>query len=392
MFDCSPVYYANYNSKEQIVINQGGTDSGKTYAIIQLLFTKITQHDDKINGTDDLVCTIVSESIPNLKKGAYRVAKAILNNTPELRKYIKGINETDRCIYFNNGYVMEFYSCQDEQSAKQGKRQFLFVNEANGVSYPIFWQLAKRTRQQVFIDYNPSAPFWAHEKLIGTSEISNDLSASVRLIISDHRHNPFLTEEEHRRTEGIKDKELWLVYARGKTGNLTGLIFPNWRMIPNDQFPYDAPFVGGLDFGYTNDPTAGVKKVKIGENIYFDEMCYNTGIAPIEIAQIFKTNGFKPNNVVYCDHDPDMIRDLRQHGINAIRAEKGQGSVNSGIVKLKQFNVFYTERSINLHSEKGKYMWEKDPATGKSTNKPIDSFNHLFDACRYSESAYGQRY
>jgi phage terminase large subunit len=392
MFECSPVYYVNSCSEEQILINQGGTDSGKTYAIIQLLFTKITQHDPDVHGSDDLVCTVVSESIPNLKKGAYRIAKTILGNTPELQKYVKGVNETDRCIYFNNGYVMEFYSCQDEQSAKQGKRQFLFVNEANGVGYLIFWQLAKRTRQQVFIDYNPSAPFWAHEKLIGTTKNSNDLSASVKLIISDHRHNPFLSEEEHRRTEGIKDKELWAVYARGRTGNLTGLIFPDWRMIPNEDYPKDVQFTGGIDFGYTNDPTAIVKNAKIGNNIYLDELCYESGIAPIQIKQILQTAGFKSHNPVMCDHDPDMIRELRKLGIPAIAAKKGNGSINSGILKLKQFNVFYTERSKNLHMEKTKYMWEKDKLTGLSTNIPIDAFCHLMDATRYSETRGGMSY
>ncbi|QES88853.1 terminase large subunit [Rhizosphaericola mali] len=381
MFLVTPVYHANYNSTANVVINQGGTDSGKTYAIMQLLLTKAITFDAP---HEDPIITVVGESVPNLKKGAWRKAKEIIGNTPMLQSYIKGtINESDRIINFITGWTMEFISCTDEQSAKQGKRQYLFVNEANGINYPIFWQLAKRTRRQTFIDYNPSAPFWAHENLIGTDKFSNDLSASVQLIISDHRHNTFLSEEDHFRTENIKDPELWKVYARGKTGNLSGLIFPNWRKIPDDQFPWDAPFVGGLDFGYTNDPTAGVRVSRVGDSIFIHELFYETGLAPVKQAQLFRANGFDTNSIIYCEHDPDSIAALRKQRLKALPARKGKGSINAGIQFLKQFNVFYTASSENIHNEKTKYMWLTDPATGKSTNTAIDQFNHLMDASRY---------
>lgn len=388
MFNCSPVYYENYNEKAKIVVNQGGTDSGKTYAIIQLLFTRAITFDAP---DQDPIITVVGESVPNLKKGAYRTAKNIFISTPELKQYVKSWNETDRVINFVTGWIMEFISCETEQSAKQGKRQYLFVNEANGITYPIFWQLAKRTRRQTYIDYNPSAPFWAHEKLIGTSPNSNDLGASIRLIISDHRHNPFLSAEDHWRTENIKDPQLWLVYARGKTGNLAGLIFPNWKMITNDEFPLDAPFSGGLDFGYTNDPTAGVKVAKIGNKLYIDELCYEAGIGKNQIKSSFDVAGFTSNHIIFCDHDPEQIRGLRKIGMNAVQAKKGADSIVNGIYRLKEFDVYYTERSKNLHLEKSKYMWEKDPATGKSTNTPIDDFCHLIDAVRYSQSLRGDK-
>lgn len=213
-FKVSPVYYANRESKAKIVINQGGTDSGKTYAIIQLLIEIASLTNAP---SEDPIITIVSESIPNLKKGAYRVFKEIIGSTEHLDKYIKSWNESDRVIEFYTGWIVEFNSYVSEQQAKQGKRQYLFCNEANGITYQVFWQLAKRTRIKSFVDYNPSAPFWTHDNLIGTTPESNDLYATVELLISDHRHNPFLTDEEHARTENIKDKELWRVYARGMT-------------------------------------------------------------------------------------------------------------------------------------------------------------------------------
>lgn len=382
LFEVSPVYDANDEATEDVVINQGGTDSGKTYALIQLLF-KIA-HSATAPKIDPII-TIVGESIPNLKAGAYRIAQSIYINTPQIHESVINWNRSDMTFYFKKGWVIEFKSYETEQQAKQGKRQYSFFNEANGVPWMIFWQISKRTRIRTFIDYNPSAPFWAHEKLIGTNPDTNDLSATVKLIISDHRHNPFLSEKDHKRTEGIKDKELWKVYARGMTGNLQGLIFPNWKQIADEDFPWDhEPIIGGLDFGYTNDPTAGVRIARVGENIYIHELCYSTGLPPRDIWQILKTNGFNETTDLYCEHDGDMIRQLRLLGVRAQAARKGQGSINAGIMKLKEYNVFYTASSTNLHIERTKYMWEIDKDTGKPTNSPIDSFNHLMDSIRYA--------
>lgn len=375
MFNCTPVFQANYESKAKIVVDQGGTSSSKTVSIMQRLFLYALSEKG-------CVITVTGESLPNLRKGAYRDAEWLYSITPQLQAQVKFWNKTDRIIYFRNGSLMEFTSNLDEQSAKAGKRDYLFVNECNGVPWAIFFQLAIRTRKQVFIDYNPTVRFWAHDNLIGTDPSTNELSATVQLIISDHRHNPFLSQEEHAKIEGIKDKQLWLVYARGKTGNVTGLIFPDWQKIPDEQFPREEPFFGGLDFGYTNDPTAGVKICKVGESIFLHELCYTPGIAPVQMKQIFYANGFNKNTPVYCDHDPDQINQLRRHGILAMPAVKGPGSINSGIVQLKEYKVFYTASSVNVHEERSRYMWLVDPLTGKSTNTPIDQWNHIIDAAR----------
>jgi phage terminase large subunit len=245
--------------------------------------------------------------------------------------------------------------------------------------------LAIRTRKQIFIAYNPTASFWAHEKLIGTTPATNDLSATVQLYISDHRHNCFLTQDEHDKIENIKDKELWNVYARGKTGNLTGLIFPNWKMIPDKDYPWneDGRF-GGLDFGYTNDPTAAVMCKRIGNKIFVHELCYQTAMTPTHIKALFVSVGFTPDDPIYCEHDGENIRQLRMLELMAIAARKGQGSINAGISKVNEYEVFFTESSKNLKIEKEKYMWMIDPDTGKPINTPIDQFNHLLDAIRYA--------
>jgi phage terminase large subunit len=374
--DVTQVFHANYQSAEKIIINQGGTSSSKTYSLVQLLYLKAVTEANQ-------VITVTGESIPNLKKGAYRDAQSVYSNTPWLHSYVKFWNQSERIIYFKNGSIIEFVSNLDEQSAKNGKRDYLFVNEAQGVDWLIFFQMAIRTRKTIYIDYNPTAPFWSHDNLIGTTPETNDLSASVRLIISDHRHNRFLSDDEHRKIEGIKDKELWRVYARGLTGNLQGIIYPNWRMIPDSDFPSDARFWGGLDFGYTNDPTAGVKIAKVGESIFLHEICYTPGISPRDLKQLFKGNGFRDDTPIYCEHDPDIITQMRRLQMLALPAQKGQGSVRAGIFKMYDYQVYYTASSKNIDEERRRYMWIIDPDTGKPTNEPEDKYNHLLDAVRY---------
>lgn len=369
MFNASPVFYENYKSKSKVVVNQGGTASSKTYSIIQVLYLRAIENAGQI-------ITVVGESIPNLKKGAYRDAETIYNETPALKKYVLSWNKTDRIIYFKNGSLIEFASFEDHQSAKNGKRDYLFVNEANGVQWLIYWQLAIRTRKQIFVDYNPSSPFWCHDELIGKD--------GVELIISDHRHNPFLSEDDHAKIETINDPELWRVYARGLTGNITGLIFPNWTRIPDSEMPTDEDFVGGLDYGM-NDPTCGMKVWLKDDKVYLHELFYQPGLSAERIKMGFWDNGFSEENIIYCDHNyPDLTSELRTMGVYVLEARKGPGSIIAGIIKLKELKVFYSESSENLHEERKRYEWMKDPKTGKSMNKPIDAFNHAMDASRYA--------
>ena len=215
MFEGSEVFKSNYSATDKVVVNQGGSSSGKTYSILQVLFLRAIEHPRSVT-------TIVGETIPNLKSGALRDAQTIVANSPILTKLIASYNATDRVYTLYNGSVLEFKSYETSQSAKSGKRQFLFVNEANGISYEVWNELYLRTTIQAFIDYNPNAEFWVHEKIIGKD--------GVRLFISDHRHNPYVLPAIREKIEGLKDidLELWKVYARGRTGRIEGLVFRNW--------------------------------------------------------------------------------------------------------------------------------------------------------------------
>lgn len=369
LFEVSDLFMANKETEERTVVNQGGTSSGKTYSIMQLLF-------EMAMNEPDLVVTIVGQDIPNLKKGAYRDAKTILNQSPILQVWFPYINESERVIRCINGSVLEFTSFKDEQDAKSGKRDVLFINECDGIAYGIYWQLDMRTRRKVFLDYNPSARFWVHDNVIGRK--------NVKLIISDHRCNPFLSKEEHEKIEKIEDYELWKVYARGKTGKLKGLIFPEFRIV--DRMPEVLECKGnwyGLDFGYTNDPTA-LENMRLAHGeLWVDELLFEAGYDNPMIARVMKTNGIMRRDVVIADcAEPKSISEINSFGFNVQPSSKGPDSIKNGIQILQRYKINVTRRSTGIIQEMKRYKWKVDK-NGVMLNVPIEVWNHGLDAIRY---------
>lgn len=333
-------------------------------------------------------------SFPHLKGGAMRDFERYV--MPSFAETIKQWRKTDHVCIFESGGLIEFKVFESEYDARGPRRNILFINEANTFDYMTWFQLDSRSNCSI-IDYNPTIRFWAHEKVIG--------EPGTETRICHHLHNPFLSKEKHAEIENIctfsydeygnvvmkKDKngnsvpvvlkgdfELWQVYARGITGNVTGIIFPDWVLI--DEIEWTDPFFA-IDFGYTNDPTAIVKIERRYENIYVEEIAYQTGaMSARNIRSILEANGCTDESVIYCEHDPDMIKQLRLLDMPAQAARKGAGSVNAGIEKLKEYKVYYSGR--NLKAELQKYIWETNDE-GNPTNKPIDMNNHAIDATRY---------
>lgn len=364
-----PLFHANMNSRKRIKVNQGGSSSGKTYSIMQVLFILAMQ-------TCGQVITVVGQDIPNLKKGSYRDAQTIRKNSPILQQWFPKVNEGERIFYCVNGSIIEFCSFKDGQDAKNGKRDYLFINEANGVAWDIYWQLAIRTRVGIFIDYNPSARFWVHEQLLGRND--------VELIISDHRQNNFLTDELHKMIENIEDDELWKVYARGATGSISGLVFGHYNIVdslpPREEWKMS---VYCLDYGFTNDPTTLQHLILAHGEIWTDELLYSTGMTNPMIAERAKAAGITRNDVIIADSaEPKSNAELRNMGLNVQACVKGADSIINGIDILKRYTWNVTRNSTGLRKELLNYKWlvTKD---GVTTNKPVDCFNHAIDAIRY---------
>lgn len=365
------LYNENSDPQARIFVNQGGTSSGKTYCIMQRLISIAVNEPATI-------ITVAGQDLPNLKVGAMRDTETIFGDSEWLQGFFTW-NRSDYTIKGQNGSLIEFKSYDGEQDAKNGKRDYLFINEANGITYGIYWQLAIRTRRQIFLDYNPSARFWVHEQVMGRE--------GVKLIISDHRSNMFLTDEEHRRIEGISDPELWKVYARGKTGSITGLVFSHFNVV--DELPPREEWkvsVYGMDFGFTNDPTTLVHLVLAHGEIWTDELIYQTGLTNPDIARLMKEAGLTGRDEVIADSaEPKSIHELCLQGMNVKPCRKGADSVINGIDILKRYTWNVTRRSTGLRKELLAYKWKQD-RDGSLTSQPLDGFDHSIDACRYAAS------
>ncbi len=379
-----PLFQKLIDCVKKIIVLQGGTSSGKTVTALQYLATFAIQNANA-------VITVVGQDIPNLKKGAIRDFQLFIASDPEIAAHIVSYNQTERVYHFRNGSIIEFNSYKDEQDAKSGKRDVLFVNEANGIPYMVFWQLQRRTRKKVIIDYNPNAAFWAHEKLL-SGTYKEFPKSRVQLYISDHRHNPFLTQDEHDSIESIDDPDLFKVYARGLTGKIKGLIFGHFRRCREIPTEFDR-IIWGVDYGYTNDETAIVKIWCVGKRRYCKEIHYETGADAELIKRVLYENGFNNNQDLYSEADPNMINDLRLLGVNIMPAIKGPGSKIAGINKVRKHECYYikeadTPEDTNFEKEIKNWKWvtASDITTGKEvmTNQPMDGNDHLCDASRYA--------
>jgi phage terminase large subunit len=375
------LYHKNYYSKADTIVNQGGTSSGKTYAILQVLFTKALEEECTI--------TVVGQDIPNLKVGAFRDALDIINSDESIKQQIFHYNRSDRIFTFKNKSIMEFNSYDNQQDAKSGKRDYLFVNEANGIPYNMYEQLSLRTRKQVYIDYNPDTSFWVHEKIIPLD--------TTELIISDHRHNPFLSSKVREKIEALKerDESLWKVYARGITGRIEGLVLKKWYVL-NESFE-DKKIIGyGIDFGFSNDPSTLIEVRMQDGDLYVQELIYETGLTNQDISDRMETLGVSKGALIVADSaEPKSIEELRRRSWTVDGVKKGKDSVMFGINLLKGYKINVNSSSTNLIKELEQYRWKVDK-NGNTLNVPIDEYNHAIDALRYlimhkfSKKGYGQ--
>lgn len=363
---CEPLFSANFYSKKKVNVNQGGTSSAKTYTIMQVLHLMCVYRPNS-------VVTVVGQDIPNLKKGAIRDSRKIVESTPFLQAHLKdynitkGYNKTDRIHEYKNGSIIEFASFDSEQDAKNGKRDFLFLNEANGIPYEIYFQLSIRTNVMEFLDYNPTARFWVHDRLVG--------KPTVNLFISDHRHNRFLSKQKHDEIENIPDKELWKVYARGLTGQITGLIYSHYKII--EQMPGLSTQKYGLDFGF-NHKTALVGVERDANRLFWDELIYQSELTIGDLVPMMKELNLG-RSTIYADHAaPDKIEDLIRAGFNVHKADK---DVTNGLDFVKRNGLYITKRSKGLIGEVLSYKYkEKD---GILSEEPVKFKDDGMDAGRY---------
>ena len=349
----------------KIISAQGSSRSSKTYNILIWLIIYCLNHQNT-------VLSIVRATLPAIKGSVFRDFKDILLKLGIYNE--KALNKSDLIYTFRNGSYIEFFSTDSEQKIRGRKRDVLFANEANELSFMEWQQLIMRTTKFAIIDYNPS---FSDEHWI--CKINND--KRTYHFISTYKDNPFLEQTIIDEIESLqnKNKSLWNIYGLGLQSQVEGLIFTNIEIV--DEFPTWAKTQGlGMDFGYTNDSTAIVKCALHENELYFDEVCYRTHMLAKDIIDVLKH--YKDFEVISESADPRLIQEISNAGILIYPVEKSQGSIMAGINKMQEYKIKITKRSINGIKEAKNYTYMQDK-DGAFVNKPIDKYNHFFDAARY---------
>lgn len=350
---------------------QGGTSAGKTYGIIPILI-------DKAIKNQRIKITVVAETLPAVKEGALDIFKQVMYDTN--RWVEENWNASSLTYTFGSGSRIQFKSYDSVGKAKSsGKRDILFLNEANHIAFDIADALMIRSKE-TWIDFNPDNEFWVH-----TEVLPEHNSEFLLLTYYDNEACPKETLEDlELKKQKALTSEYWAnwcrVYIDGEIGNLEGVIFNNWKSI--DEIPKEARLLGyGLDFGYSNDPTSIVEVYLYNGQRILNEICYQKGLSNSQISKYITTK-----LPCYCDSaEPKSIDELKSYGIRAYAVTKGSDSINFGIQVMQEQDYLVTSKSVNLTKELRKYAWDKDKKTNEKLNKPIDNYNHAIDATRYHE-------
>lgn len=351
---------------KKIRIVQGGTSASKTISIL-LWLINLCQSDTKPTLT-----SVVSESIPHLKRGAIRDFRNIMIAHGYWKDSLWNISDS---IYtFETGSKMEFFSTDNGDKLRGARRDRLFMNEANNCTLDAFDQLEVRTKEFVYLDFNPTNEFWAFTDIM-------PLRQDWEKIILTYKDNEALSQEIIDSIEQRKNRKgWWQVYGEGQLGEVEGKIYKDWAII--DEIPHEARLERrGLDFGYTNDPTAMVDIYYYNGGYILDEVCYQKGMSNKEIAESIKN--MTQTMVIADSAEPKSIDEIRLYGINMMPAVKGPGSINQGIQFVQQQRISVTKRSGNLIKEYRNYLWATDKQ-GKILNEPEGGLDHALDAVRYA--------
>ena len=358
---------------KRVRVVRGGTSASKTFTIVPFLIDYAVK-----NPLAEI--SIVAETIPHLKRGALRDFLKIMDMIGMYEP--ENFNKSSLVYTFSNGAYIEFFSADAESKLRGARRDVLFVNECNNITWEAYYQLAIRTRRFIYLDYNPVSEFWVDTELINDSDTD--------FVVLTYKDNEALDLSIIKEIEKAKEKALtstywanwWNVYGLGNVGSLQGTVFENWQQC--DEIPNDAEFIAyGMDFGFTNDPSTLIAVYRFNGELYLNELIYQTKLTnSYLIARLKELNVTSQQMIVADSAEPKSIEDLRRASFRIEGAKKGADSIRNSIDTLQAFKLNVTKSSINLIKELRNYKWVTDN-DGKHTSQPIDSYNHAIDAIRY---------
>ena len=362
--DTTNVFHKAFKSETRITCLQGGTRSSKTYSLCQLFIVKALRETGK-------VFTICRKTLPALKGTAYRDVLELLK---ELGLYSEEHHNKSELSYSLNGNLLEFISVDQPQKIRGRKRNYLWLNEANEFTYEDYQQLILRTTEKVYLDYNPSDPYsWIYEKVITRDDCT--------FFKSTYKANPFLDKDTIAEIERLKDldPDYWQVYGLGEIGSVQTMIFRKFDLVDEVQ----GRLVGyGLDFGFTNSPSALVAVYMSDDNLYIKEMLYEKRLTNTDLANKLKEFKIDRQSEIVADSaEPKSIEEVYRSGFNIKPAKKGAG-IHLGIDIMRRYKLHITKDSLNAIKEFRSYKWATDK-NGDVLNTPVKVNDHLIDATRY---------
>lgn len=370
------------NPKETVFVIRGGQGASKTVSILELLIQSLIASPKEIS--------VISSELSKMKRTVIRDYKKIAKDWGVFN--VGDFNKSENKHEYDNESYIDFLGADVNDVGKGFRRDIIYINEADKMDIDTAVQFISRAKLTI-IDYNPDSLFWGDDYINEnnfitlTFEDNEYLAQSEIDSILDYKtkgfHNPELPFDLLFKDENIKSNywaNKWKVYGLGMVGNLDGVVFDNWQLI--DDIPKDARLLGlGMDFGYSNDPTAIIEVWKWNDKRILNEICYKKGLVNSDIAD------YLPKNIiVYADSaEPKSIEEIKRLGATIKGVSKGADSINFGIQLMQEESYLVTRKSVNLTEELQKYTWQKDKKTNEKINKPIDNYNHAIDAVRYHE-------
>jgi phage terminase large subunit len=382
----TPLYDTN-NGGHRYKIHQGGTSSSKTITNLQWITNYAVRHPNT-------TVSVVAESLPHLKRGALRDFNKLIKAGDYKMRYQE--NKSEHLYTLVNNSTIEFFSADSDEKLRGGRRNILFVNECNNISYESFLELDVRTNKYTILDFNPVRPFWVHEQLLPELDAED---AGRRTEHPDSRSVYVFRKSTYRDCvdangvslleqsiiDGIERRKAnvnwYKVYGLGEEGLLEGLVFSNWDIVD----AIDGDLLGyGVDFGYVNSPTVIIEVRELRGEIYLKEHLYKTGMQNEAIWEAVQRSGIDLRARAVADNaDPKTIDWLYAKGWKGLKPSiKGADSVNFGLNLMLDKRIHVTKASVNTITEFRNYMWDTDK-NGKATNVPVKDFDHSIDAARY---------
>lgn len=378
----------------RIVVNEGSARSTKTFSILQFIINECLKSQTTVTIARARLTWLKATIIPDFKELMSDKFMGLWNEDDW--------SVTDTEYTFPNGSIISFIGLDQPQKLQGRKQDIAWINEAIEADLKSFQQLVIRTIRKILLDYNPSEEqHWIYSKVVTRND--------CHFIKSTYKDNPFISQDivdEIERFEptpfniaqGTADEVAWKIYGLGERAAHRGLIFGDSKIV-KDMPSTDSWKIScyGLDFGFTNDPTACIHIVLAHGELWLDQMFYEKGLVNLKgdnvknkksIEDQFEESGVKKSDNIGADSgEPKSIKDLQDAGYSVRGAVKGPDSVRNGLMALKKYKINITERSLDLIKERNAYKWKEDKE-GNPTNEPIDMFNHGWDAVRYGFTTF----